>query len=271
VAGDDAVVRNVMTSKGPHDFDPTEQDARIVTRADLFFTIGLGLDEEKAEKMRDGSGNKGLKIVELGERLPKDQLLKGHCNHGPDHGAHTHATDPHVWLCPTRAVMLTNFIADALSAADPAHAAAYEKRAAAYVAKLAALRDYGEKKFAPKTDKRLVSFHDSMTYFADTFNVDVRAVLTKSPGQEPDPTEMGKLIKTCTHPRLPVRVIATEPQYSTSNSGEQLRKELVAKGVADPVLVEFDPLETIRPDEFTLDWYEKKMRENIDRLAEKMK
>ena len=47
--------------------------------------------------------------------------------------------------------------------------------------------------------------------------------------------------------------------------------ELVAKGIRDADLVEFDTLETVRPDELTPDWYERKMRENLKALAEKMK
>lgn len=271
VAGEDAVVKNVMTSKGPHDFDPNADDIRLVTKADLFFVVGLGLDEKKAQLMKDGSGNKELKLVPLGGKLKKDDLREGFCTHA-DHGPdHKHATDPHVWLSPTHAALFTNFIAEELKQADPAHAENYEKRAAAYVAKLMALKEYGEKTFEGKTDKRLVSFHDSLAYFEEAFKLDVRAVLTKTPGQEPDSKEMKELIKICTKKSAPVRVIATEPQYSTSSSGEALRKELQANGVADPVLVEFDPLETVRPDDLTPDWYERKMRENIDRLAEKMK
>ena len=271
VAGEDAVVRNVMTSKGPHDFDPTADDVRLVSKADVFFVIGLGLDEKKAETMRDGSGNKNLKIVELGEKIDKKHLCEGFCTHA-DHGPdHTHATDPHVWLSPEHAVMLVGFIRDELKAKDPAHAAGYDARAAAYIEKLKALKEYGGNKFKAKEDKRLVSFHDSLAYFESCFDLNVRGVLTKNPGQEPDAKEMKELIAICTKKSSPVRVIMTEPQYSTSSSGEALRKELIANGVTDPVLVEFDPLETVRPTELTPDWYEKKMRENIDRLAEKMK
>jgi hypothetical protein len=66
-------------------------------------------------------------------------------------------------------------------------------------------------------------------------------------------------------------VIAVEPQYSTSTSGETLKKELVAKGLTDAKLVEIDPLETVRPDDLTPDWYEKKMRENLKALADALK
>ncbi|HEY1188671.1 MAG TPA: metal ABC transporter substrate-binding protein [Gemmata sp.] len=272
VAGDDAVVKNVMSSKGPHEFDPTPADIRLVTKADLFFVVGLGLDEAKAQTMKDGSGNKDLNLVLLGSKLKKDELCEGKCTHA-DHAGHDHdhGTDPHVWLSPDHAAKFVGFIRDELKAKDPAHAAGYDSRAGAYITKLKALKAYGVEKFQGKQDRRLVSFHDSLAYFEEAFQLDVRAVLTKTPGQEPDTKEMKELIRVCTKKSAPVRVIATEPQYSTSSSGETLRKELRANGVADPVLVEFDPLETVRPDELTADWYETKMRENIDRLAEKMK
>ena len=69
VAGDDAVVKNVMTTTGPHDFDPTDNDIRLVTKADIMFIVGLGLDERQAEKMKTGSGNSKLKLIELAEKL----------------------------------------------------------------------------------------------------------------------------------------------------------------------------------------------------------
>ncbi|MDY3555333.1 metal ABC transporter substrate-binding protein [Gemmata sp. JC717] len=271
VAGDDAVVKNVMTSKGPHDFDPTADDIALVSQADLFFVVGLGLDEKKAEVMRSGSGNKNMKIIELGEKLDKKDLCEGFCTHADHDADHKHNTDPHVWLSPTHAAKLVGFIRDELKAKDPAHAAGYESRAAAYIEKLNAVKAYGVEKFKDKQDKKLVSFHDSLAYFEECFQLNVRGVLTKKPGQEPSDKEMKELIRICTRKTSPVRVILTEPQYSTSSSGETLRKDLVASGVEDPVLVEFDPLETVRPDELALDWYEKKMRDNIDRLAEKMK
>ena len=43
VAGDDAEVKNVMTTTGPHDFNPTEADVQLVSKADIFFIVGLGI------------------------------------------------------------------------------------------------------------------------------------------------------------------------------------------------------------------------------------
>lgn len=273
VAGDDATVKNVMTTTGPHDFNPTEKEARVVSKADLFFVVGIGLDEAKAETMKKGSGNVNLKIVELGEKIPKDKLCEGHCEHA-DHKNdpnHKHDLDPHVWLSPDHAILMVNAIRDELKTADPAHAAGYDKRAGEYVAKLARLKTDGQAMFKDKKDNRLVSFHDSLTYFANCFGLEIRDVVTQQPGQEPDEKHLKKLIRICTDETKPTRIIAVEPQYSTSTSGETLRKELAAKGVQDPVLVEIDTLETVKPDELNLDWYENKMRANLKALSEKLK
>lgn len=272
VAGDDATVKNAMTTTGPHDFNPTEQDARLVSKAELFFVVGLGLDEDKAEKMK-GTGNDKLKIIELGEKLPKDKLVKAHHDHDghAEDKDHKHGEyDPHLWLSPDHAVLMVNIIRDELKAADPAHAAGYDQRAAAYVAKLNQLKANGQAQLKDKKDRRLVSFHDSLAYFSKAFDLKVEGVLTKKPGQEPDQKEMKELIEICTK-NPPTRLIAVEPQFSTSNSGETLRKELVAKGVKDTTLVEIDTLETVKPDELTLDWYEKRMNANLAELAGKMK
>ena len=51
------------------------------------------------------------------------------------------------------------------------------------------------------------------------------------------------------------------------SSAEEILKGLRRKGVADAAMVEIDPLETCRADDLTPDWYERKMRQNLDALA----
>lgn len=274
VAGDDAVVRNVMTTTGPHDFDPKKEDMKLAAGADLFFCVGLELDEDKAGAMKTGSGNTNLKIVQLGARVDPKKLLEGVCTH--DHGDgkahdHKHGHDPHLWLSPDHAITFVNAIRDELKAADPAHAAGYDGRAAAYVATLTKLKSDGQALLKGKKDNRIVTFHDALGYFSECYGIDVRGVLTQKPGQEPDQKELKKLIAICTDANKPTRVIAVEPQYSTSTSGETLRKELLAKGLTDAVLVEVDTLETVKPDELKVEWYETKMRANLDVLAKALK
>src|SRR5262249_41436614 len=152
---------------------------------------------------------------------------------------------------------------------DAAHAAEYDKRAAEYVAKLRKLKADGLELLKNKSDRRLVTFHESLGYFADAFNLKVVGVVQKKPGVEPNDSEMKDLVKLCAKEK--VRLIAVEPQYSTRTSAGQLGAELIRAGVKDAELVEIDPLETVRPTDLTPDWYEQKMRANLAALADKMK
>lgn len=272
VAGDDAVVRNMMTTSGPHHFNPTDKDARLLQRADLFLVNGIGLEGDKPATLARSSGNKKLQIVDLGSLIPEDKLFEGSCHH--DHGdgvKHDHGKDPHVWLSPEYAILQVQGIRDALKKADPDHASGYDQRAAAYIKRLEQLKAEGDELFKGKSDRNIVTFHDSMTYFASTFDINIVGVVQKNPGTEPNSKNLAELIGLCADQKHPVRVITVEPQYGTSSSANEVVKELRHRNVPDPTLVEFDPLETVTPGDLTPEWYVTKMRANIEALAKAMK
>ena len=209
----------------------------------------------------NGSGKTTLLRAILRE-YPYRGDIRFHCGH--DH------TDPHAWLAPDRAVLMVERVRDKLKEADPGHAADYDRRAAEYVVRLRKLQAEGRDQLKDKKDRNLVSFHDSLAYFADAFELKVVGVVQKTPGQEPNDDELRKLTEICTGTPK-VRLIAVEPQYSTVTSAEEILKGLRRKGVADAAMVEIDPLETCLADDLTPDWYERKMRQNLQNLADKMK
>jgi ABC-type Zn uptake system ZnuABC Zn-binding protein ZnuA len=277
VAGDDAAVRTVMSNQGPHHFDPQLSDAQLLRGADLFFINGLGLDEKVAAKLKGMSGNPNLEVIELGEKIdPK--LLAESCGCEHDHGDahdekhdhdHDHATDPHVWLGLDLAEIEVNGIRDGLKQADPAHAAEYDRRAAEYVARLKKLEADGRAMLKDKKERKFVTFHGSLTYFARSFGLEIAAVIQKVPGKEPTGKELEALVKACVENK--VRVIAVEPQYSGQSSAQRILTELKNRGVENPVLVEIDPMETAPESDLTPGWYEAKMRANLEQLAGALK
>jgi zinc transport system substrate-binding protein len=270
VAGEDAVVKNLMTTTGPHHFHPTDVEARLLRKADLFFINGLNLDNNAASTLQKGASNPSLKIVDLSGKLDSGTLLEGVCHHTHAPGeAHEHGDDPHVWLGPSRAIKMVEGIRDALKEADPAHAANYDRRAAEYIAKLEKLKADGLELLKDKKQRSLVTFHESMNYFADEFKLDVFDVVQQKPGSEPNPQDLQKLIEKCAAAK--VAVVAVEPQYSRNLAAKTVLDELRHRGLADAAFVEFDPLETVPPADLTPDWYERKMRENLKNLADGMK
>jgi ABC-type Zn uptake system ZnuABC Zn-binding protein ZnuA len=272
VAGDDAVVQNIMTTTGPHDFNPSDTEARLLRKANILFINGLELDNNLANTLKRGSGNRELNIADLGGRIPQGELLEGSCQH--DHGPgeahdHEHGIDPHIWLSPEFAIRMTEAIRDELKRADPDHAANYERRAAEYVTELRNLLNDGRKLLEGKKDRRLVTFHESLAYFAKSFDLTIEGVIQKKPGVEPNSDEVKKLIEMCRDKK--VRLIAVEPQYGTNTSAKTILEHLKREGVADAELVVIDPLETVPPAELTPDWYVARMRQNLDALARAMK
>src|SRR5262245_26161892 len=75
IAGDDADVRCLLTTKGPHDFQPSAQDARLLSGAQLLISDGLGL-EDFLDGLLHNAGNRKLKVVKAGERIPAELLKK---------------------------------------------------------------------------------------------------------------------------------------------------------------------------------------------------
>jgi len=274
VGGDDVAVKPAMTSQGPHHFDPKRSDNLLLSKADLFFINGLSLDEKPTEKMVSGSGNKSLKLIDLGARFEKKDLKKTrHMDDeeedGHDHAGHVHTVDPHVWLSPDLAIKQVEGIRDGLKEADPSRAANYDRRAAEYIVKLNAIKAEGTALLKDKTDRKIVTFHESMAYFARTFGIEIVDVIQKTPGKEPTGKGIEKLVAACVESK--VRVIAVEPQYSGQASAKRILDELKRKGVPDPVLVEIDPLETAQPIDLNPGWYEAKMRINLENLAKAMR
>jgi ABC-type Zn uptake system ZnuABC Zn-binding protein ZnuA len=266
VAGDLGTVKCLLTTTGPHDYQFAAPEAVRLRSADLFLINGLGLDDVFAGKLVNNSGNARLKPTALGERLTAKLTV----NHKGASGAHDHGHhhdhgefDPHAWLGVKQAQEMVNTIRDELSRVDPANANVYKENAANYNARLDKLRDDGCKLLQPKpySRRKLVAMHDSLGYFAKEFDINLVGSIQAQPGIEADAHGLAALMAKCKAEK--VKVIAVEPQYPTTAAN------LLRKGVGDDVkVITIDPLETAEFRELTPDFYETKMRANLQALVE---
>ena len=275
VSGDRGTVRSVLSTQGPHHADTSVQERILLEEADVFIFNGLGLDDNFAKKLKAGTSNKSLKMVDLGAKLESDPdthgLLLGNdgscCKPGEHDHAHNH--DPHLWLSPVLAGKMVAEIPYALAGYDVDHKDVYHTNAAAYQVKLKAILDDGRKLLKDKKERAFVTTHGSLQYFAKDFDLKIAGSLQASPGEEPNPADLKKLIEKCVKEK--VRIIAVEPQYASHQSPKQLKAALEEAGIKDVVIVELDPLETATSAELTPDWYERKMRANLENLAKVLK
>ena len=268
VAGEHAYVLSMLTLQGPHDYEGTQMDLFKVNKADLYIYNGLILDDHFSNRMLQSHANPKLRMLNVGAALDKKQpdlIIRG--LEKVKHEDHWHgAEDMHVWLGPPQAIAITEIIADKLADIDPANAEQYKKNAADYVKKLNELHAYGKEKFKDKKSRKFITMHDSMRYFAKAFGLEAPAPIQKKAGIDPDGKRIADLMNLCKTENI--RVIAIEPQFAAAQA-ELMRDDLKRRGI-DVKIVTIDPLETAdkkgkyNPDP---DYYLKKMRTNIDTLA----
>jgi ABC-type Zn uptake system ZnuABC Zn-binding protein ZnuA len=147
--------------------------------------------------------------------------------------------------------------------ARPEKKKAFEERAVAYAKELRDLHQQAVELFKAKKNRRIITMHESLGYFANAYGLEVVGSIQNTPGLEADAGQMTKLAQKCKEKS--VAVIAIEPQYPR-NSAETLKNYLAKQGT--PVeIVEFDTLETSSAEALKPDFYITRMKQNIDRLA----
>ena len=228
-----------------HDYQLSTGDLTTLEKADAFVINGAGMEAFLDKVIRQ---QKNLKLIDASKDIP---LLK-------DGGEE----NPHVWLSVTHAIAQVKNIAAQLAAADPKHADAYQKNAAAYIQKLEALKKEMHAAIGRLPHKDIVTFHEAFPYFAQEFGLHIVAVIEREPGSEPTPAELKETIEKVK--ALPVKVLFTEPQYAPS-AAEAIARETGAK------IYPLDPVVTGEANRAAKDAYIETMKKNQATLVEALR
>jgi len=225
-----------------HDYQLMTEDMKTLENADAFVINGAGM-EDFMDKVT--VQQKNLKVIDAsrGIKLIHDE----------------EGDNPHVWLSVTDAIQQVRNIADQLKKADPAHADAYEKNAAAYIEKLTSLKTEMHAALDNVPHKDIVTFHEAFPYFAEEFHLNIIGVVEREPGTEPTPTELQETIEQVKG--LSAKVLFTEPQYSPA-AAETIARETGAK------IYTLDPVVTGEATPAAKDAYLDTMRKNMNTLKE---
>jgi zinc/manganese transport system substrate-binding protein/zinc transport system substrate-binding protein len=128
---------------------------------------------------------------------------------GPGDG-HAHGSgNPHYWLDPKNADVITGTILEALSRLDPPNAASYEANRAAFLARLEAKLAEWETKLGPLKAMPIVAYHNSWPYFARRFRLDFVAFIEVKPGVPPSPSHLAGIVRTMR--TRGIRIVVREP------------------------------------------------------------
>jgi manganese/zinc/iron transport system substrate-binding protein len=147
----------------PHLYKASEGDVRRLERADVIFYGGLHLEAKMADVLERVGERRLTRAVTDG--IPRARLIPA--------GGGQH--DPHVWFDVDLWKGAVREVGDTLAAADPAHAAGYRARAAAYVEELDALDGEVRRKSdsVPPDARVIVTAHDAFGYFGRAYGYEV--------------------------------------------------------------------------------------------------
>jgi ABC-type Zn uptake system ZnuABC Zn-binding protein ZnuA len=178
-----------------HTFEPTPRDAEALADADLIVEIGLAF-EPWLDDLIEASGSDATRVVasEAISPIAAEEHAEGE-EQEAEHGEF----DPHVWHDVANAMLMVGAIGEALVAADPENATAYQANAAAYLERLQALDDFvvAEVATLPEERRKLVTSHDTFGYFAARYGFEIvgTAFGATTEGGEPSAEAIDALVE----------------------------------------------------------------------------
>jgi zinc transport system substrate-binding protein len=206
------VVTLVPAGASPHTYELKPYQVEQIARARLLVLNGAGL-EYWAEKLIKAADNPKLDVVDTSQGIP---LI--------DAGAR--GANPHIWLDPQQAMVQMERIRDALIQADAEQSALYRANATRLLAEVGRLDREIAAEVATWTGRQFIAFHPAWVYFARRYGLEQAAVIERSPGREPSPAELARIVGTAE--RIGARAIFAEPQFS-SKAAEAIALESGAR------------------------------------------
>jgi len=167
VVGDRLVVGSLLpVGTDPHSYQPTPQDLVKISESKLLVINGLEYEHFLEPLLENAGGERTILIASEGlePRTMEDEENAGKS-----------ASDPHMWLDPTRMVDYVKNIRAGLTQYDPAGAEGYQSRADEYTEKLISLDEWIKEQVAqiPPERRLLVTNHEALGYFADRYGFTV--------------------------------------------------------------------------------------------------
>ena len=193
VGGDHVALTTIVGPDGDSElYQPTPADAATVAQANIVFMNGLNDEFEPwLEKLLKQAKFPGAKII-VSRGVKALSAEDEHPSGGKPHAV---ALDQHAWLDPRNGVIYTKNITEALARIDPANAADYRARAAAYTKELQALDAWARAEMAavPQTKRRALSSHDSMQYLANAYSITMISIAGWTNKSEPSAADIARL------------------------------------------------------------------------------
>ena len=231
VGGDSVrVTALVAGSSDAEDYVARPQDVLHVKRAQVIVRVGLDYDLwldallKKSANSRVQKGTPGYVDASQGMML-LDVQPRGLSDAGHGHGI----GNPHYWLDPKNAELMTGHILLALADAAPQDAKRFEAQRMAFLDRLKQREAQWLRRVQPLQGRALIAYHNSWPYLARRLQLNFVGAIEPRPGVAPPPAHLARLLEIAKKERVAGIVLGTrEPRRDA---------EFLAKKLGVPIVV----------------------------------
>jgi len=188
VGGSDVAVTSLIgADANEHVFEPSPDQVRQLTQAQLFIVNGFGLEGWRTRLIQSAQ-YRGLVVIATAGITPLMTTETDETAPSPD---------PHAWQDPRNAIIYAEDIMRALAGIDPEHAEAHRQRFSEYRAALDALdRNVRDGLGVIPVEKRqVITTHDAFAYYGKAYGVTFMAPEGLNTESEPSAKSVAALIR----------------------------------------------------------------------------
>ena len=243
------VARPELLLKGnfsPHTYSLKPSDAKKLQYADFVFWGGEALEGFLAKPIISLSKNaEVVSILEINGLKLRSFRAESHIGKSENFESHSHnlpknkvaelkaALDPHIWLDPENAKVITQKTVQILSDFDPENAQKFQKNGEKIIVRLNELDQQLSSEMIEISDRAYLVLHDAYQYFESRYQLKSAGSITLQLGHFLGVSRLKKVQKMIQTSK--VRCIFTEPQYSQKLVKTLIKDSSVKKGILDPI------------------------------------
>jgi zinc transport system substrate-binding protein len=207
--GGDKVDITFMVKPGssPHTYEPKPTQMKAVSKADIYFSIGVEFENVWLDKFK--AQNKNMIIVDVGKNIKKldiDENMK----HDEDD-----IKDPHIWTSPNNIKIIAKNILNTLIKYDIPNTTYYKNNYNKFIQKIDKI-DNQIKNIFNKMSKKptFLVFHPAWAYYASYYGL--KQISVEIGGKNPKPKSIIKIIKIAKQNHI--KAIFVSPEFSTKSA-----------------------------------------------------
>jgi len=215
----------VGPGQSPETYEPSPKQMTQLAQADVYFSIGVPFEHRLMEKIKRSF--KDLNVVESQRGIS----LRGSEEHHHDGHRPDFNIDPHIWLDPQKARIMSFTMTDELVRLRPQLAETFRANLQKLAADLDQLHHDLTAQLKPYKGRSFMVFHPAYGYFAGAYGLNQIAV--EAEGKSPNAKQLAAWIDRAK--REKVKVIFVQPQFSQETA------RTIAASIGG-VVIALDPL-----------------------------